>query len=142
MKSGLKYDWYARLGEMSWRIIPAPVDRINAALDWAAYFIDEWADLAERHQWQPAHLLRPHQGLAWRVPDTIGYPPSIFPVLGFHGHVCALQVSGLIFTYRPARDGSITLLTGRHRRAVLEKLGLRFGSAPIPEIHPDCVAAT
>ena len=130
-----KFDWYARLADVSWRGVAAPLHHITAALDWASYFIEDHADQAELAKWQPAHLLRPTTGLAWRVCDHHAPYPALNRVRGFVGRSCAVDVRGAAFFYLAGRDGFVTMLTGGARAKVLAGLGLPVTAcnvAPIP----------
>lgn len=110
----LRYPWWDRWQSLRARNLPQA--RAERALSIAADWIENHAFEAERDGWQPVHILRPFDGLAWRwpyLPETVTRPGLLSARLG-----------NFDFVYRSARDGSSSIVRGDARHKALMLFGL------------------
>lgn len=109
----LRYLWWDRWGSLQRRAYNQPAAKVTAALDVAAWFIEEHAHDAEHHGWRPVHLMHPAHGIAWRwwsIPE---------PVVTFSKGALIATIGQFPFTYSAHADGSVSFLTGPSRESVL-----------------------
>jgi hypothetical protein len=90
------------------------INRVTAAIDMAAWFVENYAAEAELYGWRPIHIMRPAGGLAWRWWSL----PA--PALDIGPHAMIADWStGIPFAYRAHTAGNVEILTGLEREAVL-----------------------
>lgn len=120
----LRYDWLTPINRLEFEPTNYPVFRLIPVIEFATWFVDKWADMAELAKMQPVHLLRDNQvdpakrGLAWRF--TVHMDILCFPR---ERHMIAESIhpdnSSILFVYEFHRDGSTTHLFGEKRLEIL-----------------------
>ena len=119
----LRRPWWDRYGEVAFRTPSyVPSWSRTAYLATCSTFISEHAAEAERHGWQPAHLMGPRGlGMAW-----VGTPDSFEAWwcperIAWGRHTMLYVLRGTPVVRRASRDGAIQLVTGGAYVAELER---------------------
>lgn len=125
----LKRPWWDRYGEIRTKSVEGlPTDIAMDFLDICHSFIQQHAAEAERHGWQPAHLLGPKGiGRAWALirffPTSIRWEPMtmIYPS---PSHT-------VIFARRAHRNGSTSIIMGEDYLALCTRHVAMFNGTGI-----------
>jgi hypothetical protein len=120
----LRYDWLTPINRLHFEPQPYSVFHLTPIIEFADWFVDTWADMAELAKMQPVHLLRndlkcpAKRGIAWRFEpnmDVLCFPRE--------RHMVAESVhpdnSSILFVYEFHKDGSVTHVFGEKRAEIL-----------------------
>ena len=118
----LRYPWWARLYQLQRRSFPGvPFERTAGALATADWFTENHAEYAEKHGWQPAHIMKPQTGLAWR------WWSCEYPSIRIRGELLTAAIGAFNFVYRREKCGNVTPLLGIEAQGALVEFNLKSG---------------